>query len=109
MKETIRLLERWLKEWKKDSCEDNERLMADTMRFIRKLNTERLATKKEEILDKYLHEFVMTFCPATEAEKIIYANAAALTNEFLEVEYKERIDDEVKKFILEDNRDGKTV
>lgn len=109
MKATIKILERWLKEWKKDSCEDNEKLMADTMRLIRKLNSERFATAKEEMLDKWLHEFVMTFCPETKAEKIIYANAAALTNEFLDVTYNELVDDEVKKFILEDNRNGKAI
>lgn len=109
MKEAVKLLERWLKDWKTDSDSENEKLMSDTMRYIRKVNRERFVTKKEEMLDWALNEVVNVFCPADNIEKKVYANAAALTNNYLEEEYRSLVSERVKKFMLEDNRDDKTM
>lgn len=109
MKEAVKLLERWLKDWKTDNDAENEKLMVDTMRFIRKAHRERFATKKEEMLDWALNEVVNAFCPENNIEKKIYANAAALTNNYLEEEFRNLVSERVKRFMLEDNRNGKAV
>jgi hypothetical protein len=116
MKEATKLLMRWCHwlvdnagtmEW--DTYKRAQSILDATLRFVGKQQRSQHATEKEEVLDKWLHEFVMTFVPEREAEEIIYANAAALTNELLPSNLREKVTPEVKKFMLEENRDDKTV
>jgi len=74
-------------------------LLDESLKFVGAKRDAKHATEREEMQDWILNEVVSAFVPQTTVEKMIYANASAITGHGMDDKLKPLVSTSIKLFL----------